>query len=1101
MTVGVKIQLLGGFQITEGGEVISGFTNTRLQSVLAYLILSRNAPQARQQLAYLFWPDSSDSQARTNLRNILHLLRNHLPDVHSTLLIDSTTVQWRQDAPIAVDIVHFDEAIELAQQAQDENVRRKALDAAAEYYIGDLLPNCYDEWILSVREEWQQRYLSAVEELIDLLDRQREYRSALTHAQRLLQYDPLLETTYARLMQLHAALGDRAAALRVYHLCRTTLDRELGVEPSPTTQAIYERLLNLEAPVTPVETLRLATPLVGREDVWGELQRDWQRLLQGGEEQKRVQFVMLTGEAGIGKTRLAEELVVAVGRQGARTATAYCYPAGGRLAYAPLQSWLRSPQISPHRGELATIWQEELTRLLPELASDTQQDRVPSPVTDAANRRRLFEAVLHALTAGTTPLLLTLDDIQWCDRDTLEWIEFLLHSQLQRPLKQPILLLATLRSGENSPEDALSAFRLTLERVGILHDLNLDRLTEAETSQLVENLTGKQPANRAAFYQETDGIPLFIIETMRASHQREGTNEPTQRTSVTDDNSSDTMTGTATTGTTTTGTATTGTTTTSVEPLPTKILSVIEGRLVRLSPEARTLADLAAVVGRAFTTNLLVQATTMGEDELVQGLDELWQQQIIKEHAGRVEETYVFVHDKLREVLYGLLSPMRRRLSHRRVAQALEDVGKARQHDVSTQVALHYEQAGQLLTAIEWLQRAAHSAHRLSALQDALDHLQHALELLQLLGDEVDPAQRGAIELPIQMQCGAIYLATKGYAAPEVEQALMRASALCAVGGTVEQRFAVLYGLGRYYLVRPDLDKGVAVSQQLLQLAEASNNSDLLVEAYTTMGTYLLHRAELPEALDYLQRAITLYDQETHGTHTVRFGQDPGVVSLSYGAWTHWCLGEIEQAKQKTAQALALADALGYPYNQAIAQTYAAAQWQYLGDADACLREAEKASKLATEQGFVLWQAMADFLRGWSCAHLGRAEKGLALMQASANLFRATGAELGACYFGALLAETMAREGEMAAALDAIAEAFELLERTQDRWCAPELHRIHGVLLLQQAKDNTEINKLPFKVGAAKAAFTTGHQIAQEQGAIWWQKRCQESLAMVSNRR
>lgn len=1077
MTNGVAIQLFGGFQITQNGEALGGFTNTRLQSVLAYLILSRNAPQSRQQLAYLFWPDSTDSQARTNLRNILHLLRNNLPDADVALAIDNTTVHWRHDAPVHVDMIQFDNQMATAANAQDETVRQVALEQAIALYAGDILPGCYDEWIFSVREEWQQRYLSAVNQLIDLLQRQRAYRTALDHAQRLLQYDPLLETTYDRLMQLHAALGDRAAALRIYHLCRSTLDREMGVEPSPTTQATYERLLNLEAPAAPLEKLPLATPLVGRDAAWGALQQNWQQLLQGTQGGPTVQFVMLTGEAGIGKTRLAEELTEALHRQGIATATAYCYPAGGRLAYAPLQSWLRSPDIERHHLALSTEWKHELARLIPELTAETPVTHRPSPLTDAANRRRLFEAVLHGLSAGKTPLLLVLDDIQWCDHDTLDWLEFLMHSGAQQPLPVPILILATLRSGEIIAESALSTFRITLMRSGILHDIHLPRLNEAETGQLIATLTGPQKkVDVNGIYRDTDGIPLFIIETIRARqrktidlpHSGKGADLPN---ALTGENA-----------------------------LPAKIQSVVESRLVRLSPEARTLADLAAVVGRAFTTTLLIQAASLDEDQLVQGLDELWQQQIIKEHADRVEETYTFVHDKLREVLYNLLSPMRRRLLHRRVAQALEVISQETQRDASAQIAVHYEQASQLPLAIEWLQRAAHAAHRLSALQDALDHLQHGLILLHTAAQELAPERRRALELPMLMQRGAIYLATKGYAAPEVEEALTNALALCKGGGTAEQRFAVLYGLGRYYLVRTELDKGMEIAQQLMQLAEASQSSDLLVEAYTTMGTYLLHRAEFHGARDYLQRAIALYDQKAHGQHTLSFGQDPGVVSHSYCAWTHWCLGELEEANSQIAQALNLADALGYPYNQVIAQTYAAAQLHYLGDATACLTRAEQASQLAITHGFVLWQAMADFLRGWAQAELGSLSKGLALMHASVNLFRATGAELGAGYFDAVLAAALAKQGNVASALTALEKTFAILEGTQDRWCIAELHRIRGLLLLQEAEETTDVKALPAKVEAARAAFAAGISVAQQQDAQGWIKKCEAHLKQLSQR-
>lgn len=1069
MTDTLTIQLLGGFQIRNSDGPLAGFTSARLQSVLTYLILSRNTPQSRQQLAYLFWPESSDQQARTNLRNSLHLLRTHLPDADAFLQVDSLTVQWRPDAPAEIDVAHFDVAMAAAQRTNDTVTQKAALERAVTAYVGDLLPACYDEWILSVREEWQQRYISAVEQLIDLLNQLREYRPALEHAQRLLQYDPLLETTYGRLMELHAAQGDRAAALRVYHLCRTTLAQELGVDPSPTTQAIYERLLNLETPIAPVAPTSIAaplaaTPLIGREMAWATLQQCWQQVMQRSGTGPAVQLVMLEGEAGIGKTRLMQELLEATSRQGTATATAYCYPAGGRLAYAPLQNWLRAPEIARHRETLAPLWQQELGRLLPELVDASQVFADPSPMTDNAHRRRLFEAVLQALSATQAPLILAIDDIQWCDSDSLEWIEFLLRSQVQ----QPILLIATLRSGENTPDDALTAFRHRTERTGDLHEIELPRLTQEETGQLVANLTGNplEAIDLPSIFAETEGNPLFIVETVRAGWQQTESRQRNEAQSAT----------------------------ASTHSLPAKIQSVIEGRLVRLSPEARAIADVAAVVGRAFTPMLLTAATDTAEDDLIQGLDELWQQQIIREHAGRLDDAYDFAHDKVREVVYNVLSPMRRRLLHRRVAAALETLNTAGTNDISAQIALHHEQAGQRSVAVQWLLRAAQAAHRLSALQDALAYLAQALELLGSLGDGLQDQEVGALELPIQMQRGALLLATKGYAAPEVEQALTRALALCVAGGTPVQRFAVLWGLSRYYLVRPDLDKGWDVAQQLSQMAEVSQSPELRLVAYTAAGTYLLHQAKLTDALDYFDQVITLYDQTAHGNHTVTYGQDHGVVSLSYSAWTCWCLGQTEEAKSRTERAIQLADALGYPYNQVIAQTYAAAQSQYAGDAAACLPHATAASEQATAQGFILWQAMADFMRGWAHAHLGEAEKGIALMTASTNLFQATGAELGACYLAALLAETLGEQGQLAPALAAIDEAFVLLERTQDRWCAAELHRIHGELLLLQASDEETSTS---QVQSAKAALTTGLHIAQEQGAAWWVARCEESLAQL----
>jgi len=1063
MTDGLTIQLLGGFQITQKGKPLTGFTNTRLQAVLAYLILNRTTPQARQQLAYLFWPDSTDSQARTNLRNILHLLRTHLPDHETYLQIDSLSIHWRADSLAVIDIVDFDQAMEIAQSAHDASARYSALERAVAGYQGDLLPNCYDEWIATVREEWQQRYFSANEQLIDLLEERRDYRQALEHTHRLLQVDPLLETTYGRLMQLHAALGDRAAALRVYHLCRTTLDHELGVEPSPTTQAIYERLLNLETPLPAAESTRMGAPLVGRAQVWGELQHFWQR------SNSNLKLLFVNGEAGIGKTRLVEELIAAISRQGNATAAAYCYPAGGRLAYAPIQNWLRSPDIQPHLAKLSPNWRLELVRLLPELSDPADPVFQPSPMTETAQRRRLFEAMLHALSAGGAPLLLLLDDIQWCDGDTLDWLAYLIRN---KPAMH-ILIVATLRSGEMLADDPLYTFRLQLERTSALHDLSLTRLSHAETTELVANLIGRSPTKEEAetIFGETEGNPLFIVETVRAEIDRQA--ETGAKASNTPAETLQKGRG---------------------RSLPPKIQSVIEARLVRLSPEVRDLIDVAAVVGSAFTTDLLGGVTGVDEDTLVQGLDELWQQQLIREHGGRVLDAYDFSHDKLREVVYNTLSPMRRRLVHRRVAVALEDRSTQRA-DIGGQIALHYEAAGQLQQAIEWYQRAAQRAHRGAALQEALNHLEHALHLLTLLSDaNMDDKTLHALELSMQVQRASLLLATKGHAAPQVEQALTRALTLSSIDGTPQQRFAVLWGLGRYYLVKPDFNKGLAVSEQLLALAEASQNPDLRVEAYTAIGTYHLHRAAFREALDYLGRAIALYDRAAHGGHTVTFGQDPGVVSLSYSAWSHWCLGERAEAEAQTKEALTLADELGYPYNQTVAKTYAAVQLQYMDDAAACLHQAEEASTIATAQGFILWQSMADFLRGWSLTRLGKPEEGMALMRTSAELYQATGAGLGACYFAALFAETLGLLGQAEQGIETMHRAFELLERTHDQWCAAELHRIQGTLLLQLAGDERAIEA---NREAARHAFITGHQIAQAQGAKWWEIRCQQHLAML----
>ncbi|MEZ4865872.1 MAG: BTAD domain-containing putative transcriptional regulator [Caldilineaceae bacterium] len=1048
----LQIQLLGGFQLYWQGEVAPGFANTRLQSTLAYLLLHHTAPQSRQSLAYLFWPESSESQARTNLRNILHLLRNHLPQADSYLLGDSRVIQWAPDAPATVDVLEFAAQLQAAEQASDTHARQQALEAALALYRGDLLPDCYDDWLLPLRDEWRHRYLSALQQLIGLLQQQRNYAGAITQAQSLLQLDPLQESVYATLMELYAAQGDRAAALRIYHLCQTTLIRELGVEPSPTTQATYERLLNLDKVAAGPEVMRPTAPLVGRSTAWQALQAAWQCTAH-----KPATLVIVEGEAGIGKTRLVEELAEWARRQGVATAVAPCYPAAARLAFAPLQSWLRSPSFKTPLTQLAPAWQQELGRLLPELAVSQPTYAAP-PLSETAQRRRLFEALNQVIIQHSAPLLLILDDIQWCDEDSLEWLEYLLQSGAGRNL----LLVATERSGEITADHPLTAFRLRLLRLDQLQTIPLHRLTLQETAELVTQLRGQRPAATEMnhIFADTEGNPLFVVEMVRANDQRVRYQQASGKEQ---------------------GQMSTG-------PLPAKLQSILEARLVRLSPAARALADVAAVVGRAFTLGLLLQVAASDEETLVQGLDELWRQQIIREHQLGVaasDDAYDFTHDKLREVVYATISPMRRRLLHRQVATALEVQHHDRLDEVSSQLAMHYERAGQIMAACRWRHRAAQVAHSLAALQDALTHLAHAVELLTSVPAH---AERDQLELAVQMERGALLLATKGYAAPAVEQALQRAWALCEQSGDAHQLFHVLWGLGRYYFVKPELARGLALCRQLETLAIELNDDALRVEAYASIGTYLFHQAEFAAALRYFEQALALYDQQQHGDHTLVYGQDPGVVSLAYGAWACWCLGEQAKAEAKTQQALELALALGHPYNLAIAQTYASVQEQFKGKAASCLALATKASALTTEYGFILWQAMADFLRGWSTLQLGQAEEGMTLMAASAELFRGTGAELGAAYFAALLAETLGAIGQPEFGIIAMHEAFDLLERTQDRWCAAELYRIRGALLLQLPEQTAETR------AQAQAAFEQALTIASEQQARWWEVRAQASL-------
>lgn len=317
----LQLHLLGALHLSYDGAPVSSLKSSRLQSLLAYLLLHRQAPQNRQQLAFLFWPDSTEAHARANLRFFLHRLRRALPDAGHFLQIDEFSVMWRQDAPFTLDVATFENAVADAAALTGE-AASQALEHAVTLYNGELLPSCYDDWILPERERLGVMYVGALERLSWLLEQQQNYRAAIKYGERLLHYGPAREETFRQLMRLHALNSDRVSALRVFHTCAAVLERELAVEPSPATRAEYEKLLHrttsttsvptalvtpayapLQVPQRAAHNLRLAlTSFIGRERELDTIQR-----LRG-----TTRLLTLTGMGGSGKTRLALEIATRV---------------------------------------------------------------------------------------------------------------------------------------------------------------------------------------------------------------------------------------------------------------------------------------------------------------------------------------------------------------------------------------------------------------------------------------------------------------------------------------------------------------------------------------------------------------------------------------------------------------------------------------------------------------------------------------------------------------------------------------------------------------------------------------------------------------------
>lgn len=1050
----LRVRLLGDFRLRRGDELAAVVSSPRLQSLLAYLVLHRDTPQLRQHLAFLFWPDSSEAQARNNLRQLVHELRRILPAVDRLLSTDAHAIGWRPDVTFHLDVAAFENALAVADTADRAEDQRATLERAARLYRGDLLPTCYDEWIVPERERLRQHYYQALVRLIDYLETQRDYPAAIGYAQRLLQVDPLDEDPYRRLMRLLALNQDRTGALRVYQRCVATLQRELGVEPGEQTRQAYENLLRADASASRRASGREATvPLIGRQREWQVLQAAW-RDASGGESG----FALITGEAGIGKTRLAEELLDWAALQGVSVARTRCYAAEGKLSLAPVAGWLRSETVRPHLTRLEAVWLSDVSRILPELLEEQRNLPPPGPITEYGQRQRFFEALARVVLTAPRPLLALIDDLQWCDQETIEWLRFLLRFAPRAHL----LIVGTVRAEELLPDHPLRAMLLHVRRASHLTELALQPLDAAETARLAEHIVRREldPDAAVRLYRETEGNPLFVVEIARADFWTSASNLPPD-TDVrpTADESGGSQ----------------------PPSLPLKVQAVIESRLAHLSPPARALAGLAAAIGRGFTLDLLLAASHADEDSAVSALDELWQKRIIREHGA---SSYDFTHDKLREVAYTEISAPQKQLLHRRIARALEALNADDLDPNSGEIAAHYERAGLAEQAIPYYQRAATVAQRIYANEDAINLLSRGLAQVTRLPRGT---RRDLQELNLQLALAPLYRITRGWTSPEVERTLDRAIELCDNVGTDAQRAQLFYGLHSLYVVQARLEKAQVVSDELRRLYLRTHHAAPPLFIDMMLRGAQLHLGQLTEANEGFERMLAENDLAQVRRIVEEQGWNYAVHGRAWQAHALWLLGYPRAAIQRGLDAVRLAHDLAQPFTEALALTYLALLRQLCADEATAKADAEEALALASEN-------KAPYYRAWSAILVRYAQAWeqpdgstiTGLREALAE-FTASGARLRLPYYLGLLASVYHRAGRVAEGLAAVEEGLATAGLHNERWWDAELHRLRSELLLASGADAAD----------AEAAYLRSVEIARVQHARSLELRAVTSLARL----
>ncbi|MEJ2086641.1 MAG: AAA family ATPase, partial [Acidobacteriota bacterium] len=774
------VRLLGVVQVILDGRRLRAFDSLRMQRSLA-LIAIRRELQHRSRLAFELWPDSDERQARTNLRKLLHDFRHSLPDIDEFIEIDNEIVRWIPTGPSEVDVLRFRETMAIGD-----------LELAAHFYSGDLLPACYDDWVLDERAKLRAEAHGAFVRLTEEAAGRGDHAATVEHAQRVIDLEPTDEAAVRMQMEAHLALGDRAAALRSYHRHAELLEHDLGVAPGEAIEAVYEQLRtgtinrddgNGEGPAPVGES-----PFVGRDLQLNQLNEAWKTVRERGPH-----LVLVTGEPGIGKSRLAMELGRHVLAEGHVVASSRAYEAAGRLPWGPIVDLLRTDALRSHIDTLDTVWRAELARLLPELLDTTQLSR-PGLSGEPAQRHRLFDAVNRAVVAGGRPRLLIIDDLQWCDAETIELIGFVVRCGRTAP----VLIVGTVRWEEIPEHHPLVALVDALRHDQAVTTVPLDPLDQASTATLAARLRAEDtvdPRLAERLWSETEGNPLFVIEALRAGISADG----------------------------------------SQAVLTPTIRAVLGARLGQLPDGARRVTEVAAVMGRPFSLGLMASTTGIDEPELVDHIDELWRRRIIHDQGRTYDE---------------MVAPARRRQLHRAVAEAIALEFHNDTDAASPQLAAHYDQAGMVQPAIDAYRVAGARAVAVSALEEAVTMFRRALSLLADLPPSPD---RDALELDVRIALGSPLVALEGYGSSSAHQLYERALSLCRkLRRPVDP--PVLRGLGLARLQGCRFDDCSELGQVLVD--HESHDPIAATEGRYLLGVSAFWQGDLATARHYLDGAI-----------------------------------------------------------------------------------------------------------------------------------------------------------------------------------------------------------------------------------------------------
>jgi class 3 adenylate cyclase/predicted ATPase len=796
------------------------------------------------------------------------------------------------------------------------------------------------------------------------------------------------------------------------------------------------------------------TPLIGRDEEIDLLLRRWSRVKAGD-----GQVVLVSGEPGIGKSRITAELEERLKAEPHLRLRYFCSPYHQDSALYPFIDQLGRasgfarddpPTAKLEKLEalltLAAPPDEDVT-FLADLISLPGSERYPLPnLSPQRKKARALEALIRQLEglANQQPVVMVFEDAHWIDPTSRE----LLDLTVERVGSLPVLLIVTFR-----PE-----FQPRWTGQPQVTMLALNRLHRRDRTALVEQIAGGKELPDQVIDQianRTDGVPLFVEELTKSVLESGLLREEADRY-VLDR---------------------------ALPPfaIPTSLHDSLLARLDRLA-SVRHVAQTGAAIGREFPYALLRAVCRLSEDELHAALARLVASELVFQRGTRPDAVYAFKHALVQDAAHASLLRGTRQQLHAQIAEALEAHSPELTDSQPELIAQHYTEAELVGKSVVWWSRAGHRSATRSAMAEAAAQLQKGLDQLALLPDN---PERQRQELEICSALGAVLQAVKGYAAPETGHAYARALELWKQLGSPAEFVLVPYGQSRYHTFRGELDLALRLDKDLLRLSRQRNDSGGLVLGHLSSGRNLMFAGRFASSRSHFEEVLALYDPISHSLLVHQAGVHAHVNALDRLAYVLFCLGFPEQALAQSNAAIAEARRLAHPPSLAGTLGAATGLLTLVGDDAALGERADQLVAVTTEQGFAAWGAFGTLYRGWVKVKKGDVKEGLSLLRSGSSAYRATGAEL-SIPNQILLARACEIAGQVEEAATLLDEALQIVERTGERWFAAELYRHKGRLLLQQGHSE-----------AAEELYRKALSIAEEQEAKLWELRAAASLARL----